>query len=424
MNYKAFLLLLGLFSGAFSAAAQAQGPIRAGELLDLKRCLEIALSNHPAIQAAAGTVRAGEGRIGQARSGYYPQLNGAAGYSRTDPTTTGASAYNSYSTSLSVSQNLYDFGRTGTQVKIQELNRDASLSDLDGVRTQLRFGVKQAYFGLLQARRNRDVQQEVVEQFRQHLEQARALFEVGTRPKFDVTKAEVDLSGARLNLIKAENVLRLARVALNNAMGLPGAPDYDVVDQLPAGPVRIDLEETLGRASERRADLRAMAVKRRALEQSVELARMGHHPSVTGTAGYGWGGGSFPLDQGWNVGAQLSVPLFNGFSTKHQVAEAQANLEVLAANEALLRQTIDQEVRQAWLALLEAADRGDAAELTVRQAGENLDLASGRYAAGVGGPMEVTDALVAVSNAKMARISALYDYQLAQAGLEKAAGEP
>ena len=419
-----FLVCFVVCFGSFLSAAGAEGPVRAGETLDLQRCIAIAMEKHPGIQAATGTIRAGESRIGQARSGYYPQLNGSAGYARTAPTTSAASAYDSYSSNVSLSQNLYDFGKTATQVKIQELNRDSSSSDLDNIRTQVSFGVKQAYFGLLQTGRNRDVSREMVEQFRQHLDRAKAFFEVGTKPKFDVTKAEVDLSNAKLNLIKTENAFRLARVALNNAMGLPEAPDYEVADQLSPQRVEIELNEILRKAYDRRPDLKAIAVKRKSLEQSIEFARKGYYPSVTGNAGYGWGGGGFPLDQGWNVGAQVNVPLFSGFSTKYQVAEAQANLEVLAANEGLLRQTIAQDVKQAWLNLREAADRGVAAELIVRQAAENLELANGRYASGVGSPIEVTDALVAASNAKTSQISALYDYKLAQASLEKAAGEP
>jgi TolC family type I secretion outer membrane protein len=421
---KRLILFFVCFWSLLPADAGAEDLIRRGETLDLQRCIAIAFSRHPGIQAAAGTLRAGDSRIGQARSGYYPQVNGSAGYSRTDPTTSAGQVYDSYSSSVSLSQNLYDFGKTSTQVKIQELNRDSSRSDLDNVRTQVSFGVKQAYFGLLQAGRNRDVSQEVVGQFQQHLDQARAFFEVGTKPKFDVTKADVDLSNAKLNLIKAENAFRLARVALNNAMGMPEAPDYEVADQLSSQRVEIDLEETIRKAYDRRPDLKAIAVMRKSLEQSIELARKGYYPSVTGNAGYGWGGGSFPLYQGWSFGAQLNVPLFSGFSTKYQVAEAQANLEVLAANETSLRQTIDQDVKQAWLNLQEAADRGVAAELIVRQAAENLELANGRYASGVGSPIEVTDALVAMSNAKTAQISALYDYKLAQSSLEKAAGEP
>jgi outer membrane protein len=424
---KRRFLFLVCFWLLLPAAVGAEDLIRKGDTLDLQRCIAIALERHPSIQAAAGTVTAGESRVGQARSGFYPQLNGSAGYSRMDPTSTSAisagQAYDSYSSSISLSQNLYDFGKTSTQVKIQELNRDSSRSDLDSVVIQVTFAVKQAYYGLLQARRNRDVSREVVGQFQQHLDQAKAFFEVGTKPKFDVTKADVDLSNAKLNLLKAENAFRLGQVTLNNTMGMPEAPDYNVVDQLPFQRVTIDLEEVTRKAYERRPDLKAIAVKKKSFEQSIELARKGYYPSVSGSAGYGWGGSNFPLDQGWNFGAQLNVPLFSGFLTKYQVEEARANLDVLAANESLLRQNIYQDVKQAWLNLQEAADRIVTAELSVRQATENLDLANGRYASGVGSPIEVTDALVSVSNAKLAHISALSDYRLAQASLEKAAGE-
>jgi len=420
-----FLVCFGVGFWSFLPAAGAEEPVRAGEIIDLQRCIAIALSRYPNIQAAAGAVRADESRIGQARSAYYPQVNGSVGYSRTNPMASVAGqAYDNYSSNISLNQNIYDFGRTSARVKIQELNRDSSRSDLEDIRTLVSFGVKQAYFGLLSTGRNRDVSRELVGQFQQHLDQARAFFEVGTKPKFDVTKAEVDLSNAKLSLIRAENAFRLARVALNNAMGLPEAPEYEVVDQFSFQRVEIDLDETIRKAYERRPDLTAFAVRRKSLEQGIELARKGNYPFITGSAGYGWGGGDFPLDQGWSFGAQVNIPLFTGYSTKYQVAEAQANLEILAANEALLRQIVLQDVKQAWLNLQEAGERAVAAELIVRQATENLALANGRYNAGVGSPIEVTDALVAASNAKTAQISALYDYKLAQASLAKAAGEP
>jgi outer membrane protein len=427
---KKVLLFFVFFWPLLPLAAGAQEPIRKGQTLDLERCIAIALERHPSLQAAAGTVKAGESKVGQARSPQYPQINGSVSYSRTDPMSpssgkTGtAEASDSYASSISLSQSLYDFGRTSTQVKIQEFNLNSSRSDLDNTRTQVTFAVKQAYWGLLQAERNRTVSREVVEQLSQHLDRAKAFFEVGIKPKFDVTKAEVDLSNAKFNLQKAENALRLAFVALNTAMGIPEAPDYRVADQLSLDALNIDLDQMLLRAYERRPDLKAILLKKQSLEQSIELARKGYYPSLTGTASYGWGGGSFPLDQGWSFGAQLNVPLFSGYSTKQQIAEAQANLEVLTANEASLRQGIYQNVKQAWINLQEAADRVKTAAVSIRQADENLELANGRYASGVGNPIEVTDALVAVSNAKTADISALCDYKLAKASLEKAVGEP
>ena len=58
----------------------------------------------------------------------------------------------------------------------------------------------------------------------------------------------------------------------------------------------------------------------------------------------------------------------------------------------------------------------------MRQAQENLDLANGRYAAGVGSPLEVSDAEAAYFNQKTAYNVALYDHKIAQASLEKAMG--
>jgi outer membrane protein len=432
VNLRAFILIL-VWCWLFAATASAaEGLIGQGETVDLPRCIAIALERHPSILAAQGTIQAGDSRIGQARSGYYPQISGSVNYNRTDPIASAlqrgsltGDSYDSYSSILSLNQNIYDFGRTSTQIKVQELNRDSFRSDLDNVRTQVIFGVKQSYYALLQAKRNREVSQEVVEQFQQHLEQARAFFEIGTKPKFDVTKAEVDLSNARLNLLRAENAFRLAQVALNNAIGFPEAPEYEIARLTSFQRVEVNLEETVRKAYDRRPDLQSILVRKRSQEQTIELARRGYYPSVSGNASYGWGssGGYFPLDQGWSLGAQLNIPLFTGYLTKYQVDEARSNLEILAANETLLRQTIYQDVRQAWLNMREAADRIVVAELSVRQAEENLELANGRYASGVGSPIEVTDALVATSNAKTSHIAALYDYKVAQAALERAVGE-
>ena len=150
-----FLLLQPLTVGA-------EDLIKKGETLDLQRCISIALERHPSIQSSSGTLAAGESRVGQARSGFYPQLqrirrlqpnrsNPASAISVSSISSAGQ-AYNSYSSSLSLSQNLYDFGKTSTLVKVQEFNRDAFRSDLDNVLIQITFGVKQAYYGLLQAR--------------------------------------------------------------------------------------------------------------------------------------------------------------------------------------------------------------------------------------------------------------------------------
>ncbi|MCX5843368.1 MAG: TolC family protein [Deltaproteobacteria bacterium] len=406
--------------------AGAEVLIKRGDTLDLNQCIEIALKKQPNIVAAMGNVNINQSRVGQAKSTYYPQINWTSGYSRISPATgvllKGGSAYDEYLSNVNLSQTIYDFEKTSTQVKIQNLNLDSSRSDLDNVASQIVFGVKQAYFGLLQAKRNRDVAAETVQQFQQHLDRAKGFFEVGTKPKFDVTKAEVDLSNAKLNLIKGENAFRIARVSLNNAIGMPEAPGYTIVDEFGFQLYTTSLEDALKRAYTFRPDLLSLSAKREAAERTIELQKKGYYPTLSGNANYAFSGEEFPLEKGWTVGATLNFPLFSGLSTKYQVEEARANLQVLKANEEALKQSIHLDVEQAYLNLQQARDSITTTELTVRQATENFELANGRYTSGVGSPIEITDALVSLANAKTAYIAALYDYKVARASMEKAMG--
>lgn len=414
--------------GAPGVAAPERETIKKGELLNLARCVDIALKNQPKIISALNTVYANRSRVGQAESNYYPQVNLSSGYTKSSPVSTptthitGAGPFDQYTAGATLNQNIYDFGKTSSQVSINRLNTEAALSDLDDVSTRIIFSVKQAYYGVIQAKKNRDVADETVKQFEQHLEQAKGFYEVGRKPKFDVTKASTDLSSSRVNLIKAENALRIAIATLNNAMGVLDAPEYGVEEEIAFQKYEITFEEALKRAYNLRPDLKSAAAKRKSAGESITLSEKGYYPTLSGNAAYNWSGDKFPLEEGWNVGATVTFPLFSGFLTKYQVEESRASLNTFNANEELVRQTVFFDVKQAFLNLKEAEERVPAAEDAVKQAAENLEIANGRYAAGLGSPIEVTDAQVSYASARTTYIQALTDYKIAQASLEKAMG--
>ena len=426
---RQIIYLIVFFILTMPLKAGAEEIIKRGESLNLERCIEVALKIQPAIMAAMSSTDASKSRIGQAQANYYPQIDWTSSASRSSVGTrtsfgfeTRSVTFSSYSTGVNLNQNIFDFGKTSTQVKIQRLNYDSSVSDLDNILDQVTFNVKQAYYGVLQARRNRDVSAESVKQFQQHLDQAKGFYEVGTKPKFDVTKAEVDLSNAKLNLITAVNAVKLAVSSLNNAMGVPDAPEYEIEDNLSYKKYEMTFEDAVSKAYETRPDLKSVIAKRESAERSIDLARKDYFPVLTGTAGYDYAGNEFPLQKGWNIGATLSFPIFSGFLTKYQVEEAKANLNVLLANEETLRQTVFLNVRQAYLNLKDAEEKIPTAELGVKQAEENFEIANGRYTAGVGNPIEVTDAEVSLLTSKLSYIQALYNYKVSHASLEKAMG--
>ena len=420
-------LLAWLFL-AFSAAG-AQEAVKRGETLSLDRCVRIALGHLPALIAARAASEADRALIREAEAAYYPQLGWSSSLgrsyfgSRTSSGVTRASGtYNSYSTGVNLSQNIFDFGKTPAQVRIQKLNYSASVSDVETAVEQAVFAVKQDFYGVLQAKRNRDVTDEAVKQYQLHQDQAQAQFEVGLAPKYDVTKAAVDLGNAKLNLIKAQNAVKLALSTLNNSMGVAGELDYDVEDNMSFEPYGLSFDEALSAAYGNRPDLASIVAKRQAAESSITLAKTGFFPTLAGTASYDYSGNTFPLAKGWSLALNLNVPLFNGFMTTAQVAQARASLNVLRANEETLRQSIRLAVEQAYLNLKQAEELVPVARLNVTAAQENLDIANGSYKEGVGDPIQVADAIAALVSAKIAYIQALYDCKVGRASLELAMG--
>ena len=416
-----FLILLFLFPPVFAKAEV----IQQGDVLTLARCLDIALKNHPSLSAATGAVRQYESRIGQARAGYLPQIEFQSGYSRIAPadTSTRSNPYHYYSNTLGLNQTLFDFGKTWTQVDIARLNKESAEADYQDITNTVIFRVKETYYAFLKARMSEKVAAETVNQFQQHYDVARTFFETGKSSKIDVTSAEVNLSNARIQLISAQNGLRVARVTLNQAMGVTSAPDYDVIEEFHLEQAGVPFEAALARAYQNRPDVLSITRKREALKKTVDLNKKSYLPVLSGNAAYGYSGEEFTRDnKSWNIGVALNFPLFTGLSTKYAVDEAKAALDIALANEESLKQKIYLEVQSAWLTRGAAFEQIEAGRLIVRQAEEALELARGRYATGVGSSIEITDAMIKQNNAKMTYITALSDFSVAQASLEKAIG--
>lgn len=412
-----------------AGAAFCEDLIKKDETLSLQRCLEIALKQNPGLGASRAAVEVSGSKVDEAKSSYFPQVSLSSGYARKSaPAATGSANGNSpgtidaYSASASLKQNIFDFGKTSAQVDIQRLNLESSRKDLENTESQTVFNVKQAYYKALQAKRSLDLAASTVKQFEEHLVQAKGFYEAGTRSRIDVTKAAVDRSNAELGRIKAANALKIAFAQLSNAMGLTQSPEYAIEDNLSFVKYEIAFEDALERAYKNRPDLKSVSARMRSAERGIDLAKKGHYPQLSGDAAYNWSGRDFPLDKSWNVGATVTIPIFSGFLTKYQVEESRASLNAARANADSIKQSIFLDVQQAYLNLTEAAERIPAAELVVKQADENLELANQRYANGIGSPLEITDAEVLAINAKNAYNQALYDYKTAEASVEKAMG--
>jgi TolC family type I secretion outer membrane protein len=424
------IMLMCLFS-AFPVSMEAE-EIRPG----LRECIETALKNHPDIKSAEGAVAAAAGRVTQAASPYYPSVQASTGYSESHATggAFGDTVTKSYTTTLSVNQMLFDFGKTGNARDAADFGVRSAETDVGRVKQDVVLNVKQAYYALLQAGKLLTVAERTLAQTESHLKQADAFFRAGTRPRFDVTRAEVDVNNARLGLINARNSVRLRTIALYNAMGVEPAGDINPEDVL-AQPVTVpSLEQAQADALQYRPEMLKAGTDIRSAEARVRTERSGHMPTLSANGAYNWTNGTtetgeligIPLKgdigNSWSAGVILSLPLFEGGLTRGRVGEARANQRVLEAQHYALRQSILLEVNQAYADLDSATARIGVMDSSLKTARENLAIAEGRYKAGVGPSIDVTDAQVSAVKAETDYIQAQYDYQLAVARLQKAMG--
>ena len=425
MSKKAWLV--GFLGALACVAGVGWSAFAQDRVFSLSQMLELALKRNPSIEASRQAVNQAKGRLTQTNSDYWPQLSASTDYSRNYNelvTVPGQdTTYNQYTGGLNVTQNIYDFGRRSGNVGSSEADVQSSREQLSTSVADVVLNVKKGYFQVLQDQRLIEVKQEALKAQQMHLDQAEAFFKSGLRPKIDVAKAKLDVANTRLDLIKARYSLRNSRVQLEQALGGPpmsGPYRLAVVKNLPPRPRDLNplVAEALGRRTEL-ADLKAQLLS---ADQKLKAAQSDYWPKFNAQGSYQYQNTQFPLKENWLAGVELSLPIFEGFITQGKVSEARG---LVAQVKAQIRQkelSVTQEVSQAYLDLNQAGESITTSKVALFEAQENMDLAKGRYKAGIGDAIEYSDAQVKLTEAESNLVTAIYSYHQAYASLERSLG--
>ena len=400
------------------------------DTLTIKQATVLAIAYHPSVRGAQAGIRLASGAYRQAFASYLPSISmtGSDTHNEgvfvfTPSAGTRNQVYSTYAATVSAQQVIFDFGRTIGRVSAGSDLVDASVLDETANRNTLVMNVEIAFYSLLQASQIVRVNEEAVEAAQHHLTQARAFFSVGRRPQLDVTKAEVDLANANVNLIQARNTLRVARVQLENTIGVTLQPTVVIQDSfsLPPAPPPLDSLRSFALAS--RPELLAARSRSEATSSLITAAWTQNLPIISATGTYTWSNfATSPLYPRWTAGLSVSLPIFQGFAVDAQVEQARANEEIARAAEDQLVQSVLLEVEQNYLAQNEAQERLAATVKLVGEAEQALILAEREYAAGVGTQLEVTDAQLTRSNARITNIQALFDLNSSAVKLSRSIG--
>ncbi|MBQ9404945.1 MAG: TolC family protein [Synergistaceae bacterium] len=393
--------------------------------LSIDECLTLALTNHPSLRKSKAATKdmAAQLEAIRARKRLTLELTGSARFSGTYDYWDDK-AHNE-SLALNASKLLYDTGRNRLQQEIQYENLLGSQESERNTRITVAANAKKAYYDLVLKFLNRDVEREKVKNLEEHLTHAQGLYDVGQSPYIDVTKAQTDLATAKVSLMKAENDILVSQENLRVAMGtdIKGVFNVALSTQLLLPQPAQDFDTLVNIALNDRPDYQKMLHDVKGSELSVKNAARTSSPTITGSAGSSVSKreGSRASNE-YSVGISINIPVIDGGAEKAAIDSAKAQLEEINADLDSLRQQITASVRSAALTLINATDRVKSSQTSVDYSEENLTLAQGRYEVGVGAPLELSDAVVSLANARLAYYQALYDAQTARADLDLALG--
>ena len=402
-------------------------------MLTLEECIAIALEAQPRIQATLADYAAARYRVNQAMSPLLPQLSGLVSTTRSNiptVTTTGVGTNlttvqtrqfgDTFIALVQLSQLLFDFGKNLAATDAARKLASVALESVELQRQLIALAIREAYTNMNLAKRLNVTAQQSFDRAQLNLRSARGFFDVGTRPKSDVVRAEVDVANARVDIIRARNAERLARAALNTAMGIDIDIQTQVQDNLIYELVQFDRAQQRAEALRQRPENRQAKLQVEVSEAQEKLAFRNFFPNLSAVAAYG--GIRSELNPTWSVGLNLSWTMFDGGGLIGKYQESQANLDASRARLKASELDIIQNVEQAEITAEEAQERIQATQAAVASAEENFRLAQGRFDAGVGTILELTDAQLALTQSQNTESLALADFRISLYRLDRALG--
>ncbi|VFS49798.1 Outer membrane efflux protein BepC precursor [Budvicia aquatica] len=276
--------------------------------LSLREAILRAFARNPEILQSSAQIQVGKGQIDAATAAWFPQisLQGTTGKnhrSGSDYNTPG----NPTSAGISLSQLLYDFGKTGGSIDEQKQLTEAYQYQLQSVMTDVGTQTIQAY---LQSKRYQDLSQSVVKNIAS-LEKVRDMAKMradaGLSSQSDVLQAETRIAGMNATYEQYRAQQRTAQAELSVLTGV-------VAESLPDLPQALTKQKVKPQhiSYKDSSMVRSAESKQQAAAQRVRQAEAQHWPTISVQAGrsrYNDNDQSYWDDQ---VQLVVQAPLYQG----------------------------------------------------------------------------------------------------------------
>lgn len=343
---------------------------------------------------------------------------------------------------LRLDQSMSLSGREITAFRIAKEGINKSRFDLYSVKEGYLLNVADAYYDVLKSRKAAEIAGANVERLTKHRNAAIKRLEVGEATKTVVLRAEAELAGAQSDMIKAENVLRLARSILARTAGIRGpfklrepqtgsgykAPDRHMQDiELLTGECRISALGCLkAKALSERAEIKTMELQKEIAENEVKYARGAYWPELSVEGVYhrqdNEPSTSFEIEESAYGAVKLNFPFFEGGLRTAEVRKAKAELRQVLYALSDMKEAVNVEVENSYLDLLTVSAVRDKLGAEAEYAQENFNAVTKQFQYGLADSIDVMDANTLLVTAERELANAGYEYDMSVLRLKRATG--
>lgn len=412
-------------------------------MLTLDKAVETGLSNNKNLKIAYYGLKGAEAKLNETGTSRLPSLSASLVYTRlseVDPfilaTPFGTfdispSILNSYTTKLTLTQPIFTGFKLNSAINLAEIGVENAKEDFNKNRDDVVLNVKSAYWNMYKAKQFAALLDENIQQINARLKDAKNLFDQGLITRNDVLKLEVQLSDILYRKTDADNAAELAKLALNNAMGLPLITEIDITDKAEVTEMAsINLGDLINTSKSNRPELKSAGLRMKAGESNITMAKSGWYPQVAAVGNYNYARPNqriFPTKDEfkgtWDLSLSVSFNIWNWMATSYQTEQAEVQLEQSKDAYKSVEDLVVLDVTQSYLGLKQAFNKVKISELGVNQAAENYRLTSDRFKQGLVLSADVIDAEVALLQAKTNLNNSTVDYMISLAKLNRAIGK-
>jgi outer membrane protein len=404
--------------------------------LTLEDCLRLAMQNSRQIKISELSIQQAQERIGEARAQQIPAFTLAGTYTHfgkvssfsipMGPTTRtfqfGIPDRANLDAKLQWS--LFTWGRIGSSISLSRLGKELSITKRKSDLSQTIYQVMQAFYSVL-------LNEKIIQLHTENLHRAESLWQItqkrfvaGGIPKLEVLRAEVQVKNTESTLEEARGNLKKSQLFLAKQLG-NSQSDYQLAGQLQYLPVVIVVDEIVEKALKVRSDFQTLELQQDISRQQVKLAYSSNKPNLSLFSGYNVQNGFDPMNperfiSNWNVGLQLSFPIFDGFATVHKTNQAKIESRKTTLQKEELQDLVTLQIQQAVTTLEQAALKIISQEKNIDLAEEALRVTTDQFQQGIVSSLDVLNAQQTLAQSEMMYTQALFNHIMAKIEISRA----